>query len=245
MLNPRINAFGIHLLLSAFLALAVICLVFFVWYPSPLHAAVGVTKIFLMLITIDVVLGPCLTLLVYKQGKKSLVMDLSIICAMQVGALLYGLHAVADGRPAWLVFVDDHFRLVRTNEIDERKLDEAKMEYRSPSWVGPKWVFVAEPESADEKSDLLFESVFAGIDISQRPNLYQPLSIAEPAVQKAGKSLALLEKYNTPESVEAILNAYPKAGAWLPLKANHRDMVVVLKENSGEVIAIVDAQPWN
>lgn len=125
---------------------------FFLWYPSPLHAAVGVTKIFLILIAVDVVLGPCLTLLVYKQGKKSLVMDLSIICALQVGALLYGVHAMADGRPAWLVFVDDHFSLVRANEIDERKLAAAEMEYRSPSWWGPKWVSVAEPKNIEEKT---------------------------------------------------------------------------------------------
>lgn len=245
MSNPRIKAFSIHLLLSACLALVVVCLVFFIWYPSPLHTAVGVTNIFLMLIAIDMVLGPCLTLLVYKQGKKTLLMDLSIICALQLGALLYGLHAVAEGRPAWLVFADDRFHLVRANEIDERKLDQAKTEYRSPSWTGPKWVSAQEPESADDKSDLLFESVFAGVDISQRPNLYQSLNIFEPAVQKAGKPLALLEKYNTPEAVEVIIETYPRASAWLPLKTNQQDMVVLLKENSGEVIAIVNAQPWD
>ncbi|WP_413044246.1 TfpX/TfpZ family type IV pilin accessory protein [Pseudomonas sp. YJ42] len=244
MSNPRFKAFSIHLLLSACLALAVLCLVFFIWYPSPLHTAMGVTKIFVMLIGIDMVLGPCLTLLVYKQGKKTLVMDLSIICVLQFGALLYGLHAVADGRPAWLVFADDRFHLVRANEIDERKLDKAKMEYRNPSWVGPKWVSVLEPERAEERSDLLFESVLAGVDISQRPNLYHSLSIVKPAVQKAGKPLTLLEKYNSPEAVEVIIENYPKASAWLPLKTNQQDMVVLVK-NSGEVIAIVNAQPWN
>ncbi len=245
MFNPRIKAFSIHLLLSACLAIAVVSLVFFIWYPSPLHTAVGVTKIFLMLIAIDLILGPCLTFLVYKQGKKTLTMDLSIICAIQLGALLYGLHAVADGRPAWLVFADDRFQLVRVNEIDERKLGEAQLEYRSPPWTGPKWVSVLAPENADERSDLLFESVFAGIDISQHPELYQSLSLADSAMQEAAKPLALLEKYNAPEAVAAILKMYPNAGAWLPVKTNQKDMVVLLKENNGEVIAIVDARPWN
>ena len=57
--------------------------------------------------------------------------------------------------------------------------------------------------------------------------------------------MTLLEEYNTSETVEAILEAYPEAGSWLPLKTNQQDMVVLLKENSGEVVAIVDAQPWN
>jgi len=55
----------------------------------------------------------------------------------------------------------------------------------------------------------------------------------------------LLEKYNAPEAVAAILKMYPNAGAWLPVKTNQKDMVVLLKENNGEVIAIVDARPWN
>jgi hypothetical protein len=245
MFNPRIKAFAVHLLVSTCLALLIVCLVFLLWYPSPLHTAVGVTKIFLILITVDVVLGPCLTFLVYKQGKKSLVMDLSIICALQLGALLYGVHAMADGRPVWLVFVDDHFRLVRSNEIDERKLADAKMEYRSPSWTGPKWVSAAEPESVDERNDLLFESVFAGIEISQRPNLYKSLNVAEEVVKEAGRPMEALKRYNSLESIQAIIKAYPQAGAWLPLKASQRDMVVLLKANSGEVVAIVDAQPWD
>jgi len=60
-----------HLLLSFLIALLVIGLVFFIWYPSPLATAVGVTHIFLMLLVIDVILGPLLGLLVYKEGKKN------------------------------------------------------------------------------------------------------------------------------------------------------------------------------
>ncbi len=69
-MNPRLKAFAIHLAISALIALTVIGLVFFIWYPSPLHTALGVTQIFLILLAVDVVLGPLLTLLVYKAGKK-------------------------------------------------------------------------------------------------------------------------------------------------------------------------------
>lgn len=58
MSSQRVKAFGIHLLASVLIALIVIMLVFYVWYPSPLHTAVGVTGIFLMLLIIDVILGP-------------------------------------------------------------------------------------------------------------------------------------------------------------------------------------------
>ena len=68
----RLKFFLSHLLLSFLVALLVIGLVFLIWYSSPLVTAVGVTHIFLMLLVIDVILGPLLGLLVYKEGKKHL-----------------------------------------------------------------------------------------------------------------------------------------------------------------------------
>ena len=72
-MNPRFQAFVLHLAISTLIALAVIGLFFFIWYPAPLATATGVTRIFLMLLAIDVILGPSLALLVYKPGKKTLV----------------------------------------------------------------------------------------------------------------------------------------------------------------------------
>lgn len=69
-MSNRIKCFLSHLLLSFLIALFVIGLVFFIWYSSPLATAVGVTHIFLMLLVIDVILGPLLGLLVYKEEKK-------------------------------------------------------------------------------------------------------------------------------------------------------------------------------
>lgn len=45
-MSMRIKAFLIHGLVSISVALLVIGLVFFIWYPSPLAKAVGVTHIF-------------------------------------------------------------------------------------------------------------------------------------------------------------------------------------------------------
>ena len=129
-MSARVKAFGVHLLTSAVIALAVVALVFGLWYPAPLATATGVTGIFLILLIVDVCLGPLLTLVVYKEGKKTLVMDLTIIVLLQLSALGYGVYTVAEGRPAWLVFSVDRFELVRINDIDERKLDEAAKAFK-------------------------------------------------------------------------------------------------------------------
>lgn len=244
-MSARLKAFAIHLALSAVIAVAVIGIVFYLWYPSPLHTAVGVTQIFLILLVVDVILGPLLTLLVYKVGKKTLVMDLTVIAVLQVTALGYGLYTVAEGRPAWLVFNKDRFELVRVLDIDQRKLDQADLHYRQPSLLGPQWVPATSPTNTEEQNELMLDSFSNGFDIAHRPNLYQPLKSQKIAIQKRLFELSVLYDFNTTESVSAVLAKHPKADAWLPLRANNQDMVVLMHKNTVEVVAIVDLRPWN
>ena len=63
-LSKRQNFFLRHLSLSCLIAFSILVWVFFIWYPSPLAQAVGVTQIFLMMLVIDVIVGPILGLLV-------------------------------------------------------------------------------------------------------------------------------------------------------------------------------------
>lgn len=244
-MNARIKAFTLHLIASALIALAVIAVVFYIWYPNPLHTAVGVTQIFIILLAVDVVLGPLLTLLVYKAGKKTLVMDLTVIILLQISALCYGLWTVAEGRPAWLVFAVDRFDLVRVLDIDERKLEQTDLAYRQPSLLGPSWVAAINPTDLDERNKILMESVMAGIDIAQRPNLYAPLNSQKTEIQKRLNELDALSAFNTTENIGAALTKHPQADSWLPLRANNQDMVVLMQRNTAEVVAIVDLRPWN
>lgn len=243
-MKSRIKVFAIHISLSGFIALLCIFLVFFFWHPAPLHNAVGVTQVFLILLVVDVVLGPLLTLLVYKVGKKTLVMDLTVIVLLQLAALSYGLWTVAEGRPAWLVFAVDRFELVRILDIDERKLGQADLAYRQPSLFGPKWVAALNPISSDERNDIMLEALFAGVDIAQRPNLYQPLDSQKITIKQHLLELSALSANNSAENIKTILAKHPKADAWLPLRANNQDMVVLMQKDTAEVVAIVDLRPW-
>lgn len=243
--HQRVKAFGIHLLASVIIALIVIVLVFLIWHPAPLHTAVGVTQIFLFLLLVDVVLGPLLTLLVYKVGKKTLFFDLSVIALLQLSALTYGLYTVAEGRPAWLVFADNKFELVRVLDIDERKLDQANLAYRQPPLFGPQWVTAIDPTDKEERNNIILEAVFAGVDIAQRPNLYQPLESQKNEIQQRLLELSVLPASNTTDSINTVLAKYPNADSWLPLRANNQDMVVLMHKSTAKVIAIVDLRPWD
>ena len=241
----RSKAFFWHLIGSSTIALLAILVVFHLWYPAPLHNALGVTQVFMLVLMVDVVLGPVLTLVIYRVGKKALVFDLSLIIFLQITALGYGLFTVAEGRPAWVVFNVDRFDLVQAMEIDKRKLEDAREEYRVLPWSGPRWVGAAVPTDPNERQDLIFESVFGGSDITQRPNLYRELREMENAVRKRAQPLEKLYEFNDSAVVRKALLAWPEATAWLPLMARVKPMVVLLKENSSEALAIVALDPWN
>ncbi|WP_180158750.1 TfpX/TfpZ family type IV pilin accessory protein [Acinetobacter sp. YH01026] len=243
-MSKRLKFFFSHLFISCLIALLVIGLVFFIWYPSPLATAVGVTHIFLMLLVIDVILGPLLGLLVYKEGKKTLKFDLSVIILIQITALCYGVFSIEQGRPAWLVYSVDRFELVRKNEIVDTNIQHAQPQFQKPSWFKPQYVATEFAKDTQQRNDEMFAEVFSGISISQRPERYVELTQAKTQIQQRALPLVELQGYNSKTDVEKTLAKYPKADAWLPLKANAVDMVVLVNKESASIIKIVDLRPW-
>ena len=97
-IKNRLQAFLTHLAISGLVATIAMMVVFFVWYPAPLHTAVGVTKIFLMLLAIDIIIGPVITFIIFKPNKPSLKFDLTVIALLQLTALGYGINVRYETR---------------------------------------------------------------------------------------------------------------------------------------------------
>lgn len=243
-MSKRLKFFLSHLFISFLIALLVIGLVFFIWYPSPLAIAVGVTHIFLMLLAIDVIVGPVLGLLVYKEGKKTLKFDLTVIILIQIAALCYGVFSIERGRPAWLVFHADRFELVRKNDIILENIDQAQSQFQQVSWTGPQFAAVKLAVSPQQRQNDMFIEVLGGISLAQQPARYVELTQATTQIQQRALPLVELQQHNSKTDVEKTLAKYPKADAWLPLKANALDMAVLVNKESASIIKIVDLRPW-
>ena len=243
-MSKRLKFFFSHLSISFLIALLVIGLVFFVWYPAPLAKAVGVTNIFLMMLAIDVIVGPILGWLVYQEGKKTLKFDLSVIILIQIAALCYGVFSIEQGRPAWLVYNVDRFELVRKNELVDTNIQQAQPQFQKPSWFKSQYVATEFAKDIQQRNDEMFAEVLGGISIAQRPERYVELTQAKTQIQQRALPLVELQQYNPKTDVEKTLAEYPKANAWLPLKANAVDMVVLVNKESASIIKVVDLRPW-
>nr|WP_312116501.1 TfpX/TfpZ family type IV pilin accessory protein [Moraxella sp. CTOTU47915] len=241
----RVQAFLTHLAISLLIASISIAVVFFVWYPAPLAKAVGVTNIFLMMLAIDVVLGPLLTLIVAKKDKSALKLDLSVIALLQLAALSYGLYNIAITRPTYIAFDAIRFELVQANTIPKADREKAHPPYNKLSFLSPRWVTVKIANNDDEKNSRTFLEMRTGLAPSMRPNLYEPLDNQKKTIQQVAKPLSELHKYNLATDIENILLKYPQADSFLPLKANAVDMTVLIdKKSGGKIVKIVDLRPW-
>ncbi|MFW1810151.1 TfpX/TfpZ family type IV pilin accessory protein [Acinetobacter ursingii] len=243
-LSKRQKFFLGHLGLSLSLAVIILMWVFFCWYPSPLAKAVGVTHIFLMMLAIDVIVGPVLGFIVYKEGKKTLKFDLSVIILIQLSALCYGVYSIGQGRPAWLVYNVDRFELVRNNEIIDQNIQRAKPEYQHPSWFKPQYVATTFAQDIKTRNDDMFAEALGGISLAQKPERYVALTQVKNQIQQRVQNLNELNQYNVKQDVSKILKQYPEADSWVPLKANAVDMVVLMNKEKGKVVKIIDLRPW-
>lgn len=230
----RLLCFGSHLLVSFVIALLSVCLVFWLWYPSPLDKALGVANIFLLLLCIDVIVGPLLTLIVAKQGKKTLKMDLLTIGVLQLVALAYGLYIVAQGRPVWVVYDSGRFEVVQAYEavVDSANLSQDSFRL---GFTGPVWASVVDSIPASVgRGEAYYQSAF--------------LQIYDAGVAAKVASNAIpfdvLKRFNKPETVASILSSYPEANAFVPLAAKEKALSVLVDKDSGQPIAIVNLSPW-
>jgi hypothetical protein len=192
--KERGRAAGLHLLASMGVALLAAVLVFQVWYPYPYGDLAGGNNLFRLLVSVDVVMGPLLTFVVYNRAKPrpELWRDLGVIVVLQLAALGYGLHTVYQARPVYLVHEVDRYRVVTVADVDLADLPQAQESFRQLPRFGVRVVGVRPARDADENLRSL-ELALAGKDLSLQPQRWQELDEANRAeIRRRARDLSFL-----------------------------------------------------
>lgn len=247
----RWKAFTYHLTISASIAIGVSALVLMLWYTPPFFAAIGGQKILVILLLIDVVLGPLITLIIFNSNKsrRELTFDLSIIAFVQTLALIYGMSVMFQGRPVYAVFVNDTFILVRAVEISDSDLAQSQYpDFKSLPLTGPIYVYSEMPTDRSKLSDL--ESyLLDDKDLPYSPQYYKPYTDHSNKAGHAAKPMSVLIKMNG-DRVTEINDAIQHSGraetdlGFLPLRAQENDLTVMVNKSDGKVLAILQMRPW-
>src|SRR5215469_13939349 len=116
----RLTAFGLHLLGSVSALILVLGSLYLGWYRWPGWYLSSVLHVVGIVVMVDLVLGPTLTLIVANPGKprRELVRDISMIVTVQLAALIYGTVTLWGGRPLYYTFSVNSLELVQASDID-------------------------------------------------------------------------------------------------------------------------------
>lgn len=242
----------IHLGISALVASVSAVLVFYVWYPFPYGQLVGGKELFLLVMSVDVVCGPLLTLVVFSDQKprKKLVRDIGIIGVIQLAALAYGLHSVMIARPVFLAFEGDRFRVTTVPDIDMSRIDRAPESMRSLPLTGPEPIGAALAKGDDPEFLESIRLSMSGLHPAFRPDRWRLYDEYREQVRRAAMPLAKLRERYPEEShyideQTADIAAGPDDLGYLPLLAGrHTDWVVVLTLSDGQPRAYLHLDGW-
>jgi hypothetical protein len=240
----RYKAAAIHLLISAAIAAVVLVLMLTLWYPRPYFEAAGASHLLFLLVGVDVVLGPLITLIIFDTKKKSLKFDLAVVALIQLSALLYGANTMFQARPAYVAYVKDHFELVSANEIHESNLAKvSRREFKAISLTGPKLVVAVSPTDARER-DSVATAEQLGLGIQNFPQHYVPYVERVQDALDAAKPIAKLVKAN-PAAKGAVDQVLARTSSkeedllYLPLRSRTAHMTVLLKAKTGEIVDVL------
>src|SRR5258706_2417915 len=160
----RLQAFALHVAGSATVIRLVLGALYLGWYGWPgwyLSGALGVVPI---LAGVDVSLGPLITLLIAspRKPRRSLARDVSIIVAVQLGALAYGAATLWQGRPLYYALSEEPLQLVQGSDLHAREIAPGREENAvfAPYWNSrPRWGWAPLPQDTELRAQIVRAAV--------------------------------------------------------------------------------------
>ena len=191
--KSRLRASAIHLAISLSVATLAALVVFGWWYPYPYRELSGGRELFALVVAVDVVLGPLITLVIFNPAKtrRHLVMDFTVIGLLQVAALAYGLWTVFVARPVHLVFEYHRMAVVHAIDVDSDLLAKAPPSLQTLPVTGPTVIALRPFKNPAEQFDAT-TAALKGFPLAARSDLWQAYEPARADVLKEAKPVAEL-----------------------------------------------------
>ena len=248
-INTRWRAAAVHVCLSALVALSVFSCIFFLWYPGALFEEAGGRQLFALIAGVDVCLGPLITLIIFKPGKKGLKLDLATIAVLQLCALAYGASVLYESRPVWIVFVKDRFELVRANDVLAKDLAKAKRPFNRLPLTGPRIAGARLPTDPNEQL-LVAMTALQGHDVQTYPQYLVPYETEKAAAAAKAHPVSELRKLNPQRGgdIDAWVKRLKRGESdigFFPVRAGRRDLTAFVDRRTGEFLGTSTMRPWS
>lgn len=243
----RWRAAGMHLGISAAIGLVAVAVMLLAWYPGEYFRISGGSVLVLIMVGVDVGLGPLITLIIFDPAKRQrLVYDLAVIAAVQLAALVYGAYIMFEARPAYAVFVVDRFDVVNVVDLDAAKRARATdPRFRDLPWFGPRLAVSRPPTDPEARRELMMAAA-QGVDLMLEPKYWVPYAEGRDLVLARARSLDAFRSI-APDNAAAIDRALAELGRSadsvraVGVNAPHGMALMLLDATTAEPLRMIEA----
>ena len=241
----RLHASGIHLGISLSIAALAAAVVFGLWYPYPYREISGGRSLFLLVVFVDVVMGPLITLVIFNRTKprRELMTDFLVVGLLQLAALSYGLWTMFVARPVHLVFEYNRMAVVHAIDVDPALLSKAPRELQKLPMTGPTAIALRPFKDSAEQMDATIAAM-GGAPLPARSDLWQPYRDSVADILKEAKPAAELQT-RFPSQASLIHQAIESTGKtvaqlrYLPLLSRNDAWTVLLDAITAEPVGFI------
>lgn len=245
----RWKASFIHLLISIAVVGSVAAYIIYFWYPLALIPMAKVDKLLGLVGGIDLIVGPLLTLIVYKTGKASLKMDLTVIALVQAAFLSLGLYTMFQSRPVFLVASSKTFDLVFASDISPEALAKARTpQYQQLGITKPQLVGAKMPTDVNEKLRIVNSALSGAGDLQTMPMYYVEYKEIIPDIL-ANSFPLLAGKHASEQAIDIMREAAKSYGRkpddvhFMRLGSSRGFATMLVDAKTGEVVGPVNVDP--
>ena len=240
----RFTAAFYHFLISAMVFAGLAYLVIFVWYPDFFFAIDGGWEGMRIIIGVDLVLGPLLTLVVFKSGKPGLKLDLALIGLFQSVCLAAGTYIVYSERPTFFIYYEKHFYSSSQDTFKNYGRPPANPADYADST--PAMVYTDLPDNPIEEADVRQILFNDGIPLWIYEPVYKSLDGHMDVVVTEGASEEEMRDRDEHGKLDLWLTKYQGSFddfAFIPIHSRYRDVYLGIRKDNMEIIDIVEVPP--
>lgn len=244
MIKNKLKAFLFHFILSVIVVSLVISTVIYFWYPVDYLSVTSFKEIALLIISIDLVIGPLLTFVVFNPKKKSLRFDLAVITLFQLSALTYGTYTLYETHPLYLTFNEGSFSLISAKDVQPENAKHS--EYKISKLKSTKLAYVELPTDYENLMDVVIRNKTEGAQkLEQRTEFYKPYkrNIDNILTKSLDSGLILSDNILTQENPLLSGNSDTSKLAFFPLKGT-KDAIIILDKETASPVGTINRSPW-
>ncbi len=242
--TTRFKAFLIHFSISLIIFFILLYFILVQWYPEPLFSTDGGWHVIRIIAGVDLILGPLLTLIIFKPGKPGLKFDLTMIALVQALALSWGVWNTYNERPAAIIYTFDFFTPVPAYQLAEQGFTSKDLKQFGDDW--PILIYIDIPK--EKISKVLGEALKAGKPLYLFTEYYKKFSKDQAKILK--ENSMNLDKYvedkpglNKLYQLALLTTAANTNTAYLALHSREKWVTVIFDLDEMRIIKAMDIEP--